>query len=147
MAGPESLAAPTRYVGFPLRIGPNGVRQADRLTHIKENIVQALMTASGERVFRSDYGIGVPRLLFAPMEGALWARVEHRLTADLTDILRGEADPSSIRVSVRPDAGNPALLRIRVSYTLAALKLDDRVEVAIAGDGALTANTLPPEAP
>lgn len=146
MAGPESLAARTAYLGFPLRIGPEGARQANRLLHIKENIVQALLTAPGERVFVSDYGIGVPRLLFAPMENSLWARVEQRLTADLGDILRGEADPSSIRVAARPDASDEAILRITITYRLAALRIDDRVDLAISGDGLLTAETTQREA-
>lgn len=146
MAGPESLSSPTSYLGFPLRISSDGARQADRLLHIKENIVQALLTASGERVFLSEYGVGVPRLLFAPMEDALWARVEQRLTADVGDILRGEADPSSIRVTARPDAADEAILRITITYRLAALRLDDRVDLAISGAGLLTAETAQREA-
>ena len=97
-------------------------------------------------MFLSEYGVGVPRLLFAPMEDALWARVEQRLTADVGDILRGEADPSSIRVTARPDAADEAILRITITYRLAALRLDERVDLAISGAGLLTAETTQREA-
>ena len=141
MSIPEPISAPSAYLGFPFRITTNGARQSGRQLHIKELVIQTLLTAENERVFLPEFGIGLQRLLFAPMTDTLWDRVETRLVADLSEVLRGDADTSSIVVSVRPDIGNAEILRIKVKYRLAAIDRNDSVELALSGDQPLNANT------
>ena len=141
MSTPESITAPSAYLGFPFRVTVNGARQSGRQLHIKELVIQTLLTSAYERVFLPEFGLGLQRLLFAPMTDTLWERVETRLVADLSEVLRGDADTSSIVVSVRPDIGNAEILRIKVKYRLAAIDQNDSLELALSGDQVLDSNT------
>ena len=111
------------------------------MLHLKELVAQTLLTAAGERVFVPRFGIGVQRLVFAPMTETLWERVETRLLADLSEILRGDADTSTISVSARPDDAQPEVLRILIRYKLIAIEREDQIELSVSGDDVMTADT------
>ena len=145
MSIPEPFDARSAYLGFPLRVTGEGGRQAGRIQHIRELVLQALLTSPGERVFVEEFGIGAQRLVFAPMNETLWARIENRLVADLSDILQGDADTSSITVTARPDEGAGEVLRISISYRLIAIDRRESVEVDLAGSDMLDAMTRPQE--
>ena len=55
-----------RYLAFPFRIGDDGrtagVRDID--LHVKEELMQLILTAIGERAFQGEIGTNVRRLVF-----------------------------------------------------------------------------------
>lgn len=66
----------------PFRINPNtgGVSSAKGADKLKENIIHILLTGSGERVMRRDYGAGLRQLVHDPNNEALRAIVQHQIT-------------------------------------------------------------------
>ena len=115
----------TAYLAFPLRIDALGAGVSQRREHVREQIAQVIGTASGERIFRPEFGAGLQRLVFEPNAPALWDLARKRLSASLSEALQGEVDPRTldIEVSGLETAGGLAqqTLRVRITYQLAAL--------------------------
>lgn len=127
----EQLKGSARYLTFPFRVETDGGRRSGRTDHVREQIAQVLLTASGERVFQRQFGIGAQQLLFMPMTADLWSRIEASLAAGVSEALKGEAEPGSIFVSAGPSPGQPERLDILVRYRLAALNLEEEVKFAV----------------
>ncbi|MFL6621170.1 MAG: GPW/gp25 family protein [Sulfurifustaceae bacterium] len=124
--------ADTTYLAFPFRVDSTGPRTEGREAHVRGQIEQTLFTAPGERVFRHDFGAGVKRLVFEPYSEALRQMVQKRLSASLTDVLRGEVDPKTLEIGVGPNSnaaaetlGADGRLEITVSYKLATINQDE----------------------
>ncbi len=118
----------TTYLAFPLEIDASGPRTVGREAHVRQQIEQTLFTVPGERVFRHDFGAGVKRLVFEPYTDALAELTRKRLATALTDVLRGEVDPKTLSIEVRPAAGGAAAdgqLQITVSYRLATINREE----------------------
>ncbi len=112
------------YMGFPLRIGPDGALTSKRKEHVKQQIEQVLFTSPGERVFLPEFGAGVRNLLFEPNASPLWEVTKKRLLASLAEALRGEVDPKTLDVEVcrkEEKLCKEEKLFITISYTLAAI--------------------------
>jgi hypothetical protein len=121
------------YMSFPFRVGPKGPRQSERAAHVREQIEQILLTDPGERVFRPEYGAGLRSLVFEPQSSPVWAVTQKRLLAALSDALQGEVDPKTLRVELGMAEGQDAAMVVEVSYTLAALGLEERHRLAVVG--------------
>lgn len=106
------------YLSFPLRIGAHGAAEADRASHVRQQIEQVLFTNPGERVFRPEFGAGLKQLVFEPNSSVLWEITRKRISASLAEALQGEVDPKSLRIEVD---GSGEKLLITVSYSLAAI--------------------------
>ena len=120
--------ADTTYLTFPFRVDSTGPRTEGREAHVRGQIEQTLFTVPRERVFRHDFGAGAKRLVFEPYTDALAELTRKRLSAALTDVLRGEVDPKTLTIDVGPgDAGRDAdgRLEITVSYKLATINQDE----------------------
>jgi uncharacterized protein len=118
------------YLSFPFRVGPDGPDIVRRESHVREQIEQVLFTAPGERVFRHEFGAGVKRLVFEPYNEALRDMTQKRLSAALTDVLRGEVDPRTLEIEVTPASEAGAIeseqrLNIIVRYRLATVNRDE----------------------
>ncbi len=116
------------YMGFPFTIGQNGAHTSKRIAHIKEQIEQVLFTSPDERIFRSDFGAGINRLIFEPNNVALQEATRKRLYSSLVEALKGEVDPKSLNVLLERDNEK---LYVVVEYTLAALNHSERQEILI----------------
>ncbi len=108
-----------RHLAFPFRIGTDGrtAAPADDFDHLRDELLQLLLTSPGERLFLPEFGAGLRRLVFEPasdtLRGVLHARITnmlsrwlgHRLSVELIEV---EIDQSLIEVTVkyRP-AGSP----------------------------------------
>ena len=63
------MDAPFTSLRFPFAIDTSlkrVAREGDYSEHVRQLVIQVLMTAPGERVNRPDFGCGVRRLVFAP---------------------------------------------------------------------------------
>lgn len=110
-----------RHLAFPFRIGADGRTVAPRSDdeHVRDELLQLLLTAPAERLFLPEFGAGVRRLVFEPasevLRGVVKARITnalsrwlgHRLTVEFIDVVFD--DPSAmleVTVKYRP-AGSP----------------------------------------
>ncbi|CCQ90435.1 conserved hypothetical protein [Nitrospina gracilis 3/211] len=121
----------TPYMKFPFRVGESGVEVSDRIRHVREQVEQVLYTDPGERVFRPEFGAGLRALVFEPNNSALRELSRKRLTHSLTEALRGEVDPRSLNIEVQPRNGAGSELVIVISYTLTAVRHEERQEFEV----------------
>jgi phage baseplate assembly protein W len=106
-----------RHLAFPFRIGPDGrtVAPASDADHIRDEVLQLLLTSPGERLFLPEFGGGVRRLVFEPasdvLRGVAKARITnalsrwlgHRLTVEMIDVTFTDASAlMEVTVSYRP---------------------------------------------
>lgn len=120
------------YLAFPFRVGPSGPRTDARAAHVRGQIEQVLFTNPGERVFRPEFGAGLKQLVFEPNTSALTEVLRKRLSAALTDVLRGEVDPKTLAIDVRNDNER---LEITVSYRLATINRDETYSFSLGAEG------------
>lgn len=110
-----------RHLAFPFRIGNDGrtAAPADDVAHVRDELLQLLFTAPGERLFLPEFGAGLRRLVFEPasdvLRGVVKARITnalsrwlgHRLTVELIDVVIDDALAMiEVTVKYRP-AGAP----------------------------------------
>jgi uncharacterized protein len=71
-----------RHLAFPFRIGPDGrtATPADLPSHVRDELLQLLLTNSGERLFLPEFGGGLRKLVFEPLEESLAGVTKARLT-------------------------------------------------------------------
>jgi phage baseplate assembly protein W len=101
-------------VAFPLRAGVDG-RTARTTTerHVADLVEAVLLTAPGERVNRPDFGAGLHRLLFAPVDAAVVATAEMSARSALQRWLGDHLDVASVTIEL-----DDTTVRASVSYTL-----------------------------
>ena len=110
-----------RHLAFPFRIGQDGrtAAPASDAEHVRDELLQLLLTSPGERLFLPEFGGGLRKLVFEPasdaLVGVVKARVTQALSRWLGQRLTVEAldltwDPSlaavEVTVKYRP-AGSP----------------------------------------
>jgi phage baseplate assembly protein W len=99
---------------FPPRLGPGGdVALVSAEDDIRQAIRIIIETAPGERPMRPEFGIGIRRLVFAPLTSGTLSVVRFRVEQGL---IRWEPRIDSIRADVRVDPDNPGVLLIDIRY-------------------------------
>jgi uncharacterized protein len=106
-----------RHLAFPFRIASDGrtVASASDAEHVRDELLQLLLTAPGERLFLPEFGGGLRRLVFEPasdvLSGVAKARITsaisrhlgHRLSLEKVDVVFNDAAATAeITVSYRP---------------------------------------------
>lgn len=101
-----------RHLSFPFRIGTDGrtVNPSSLADHVKEEVIQLLLTNQGERRFVPEFGAGVRGLLFEPIDDALVGMSKAQITLSISDWLGNrvvlehlevESDDSEIHVELK----------------------------------------------
>lgn len=121
----ESRLPRVRYMSFPFRLEQGGPATSTRLDHIREQVMQVLFTSAGERVFRPEFGFGARRHVFEPNARPLWELAQTRLYGSLSEALAGEVDPRTLRVEIGPGPGQPEVMLVKITYTVAALQKEE----------------------
>lgn len=75
-----------RHLAFPFRIGPDGrtATPASDSDHVRDEILQLLLTDPGERPFLVEFGGGVRKLVFEPTSDVLRGVTKARITQALS---------------------------------------------------------------
>lgn len=75
-----------RHLAFPFRIGQDGrtATHASVADHVRDEVIQLLLTNPGERPFIPPFGGGVRRLIFEPASDVLRGMTKARITQSLT---------------------------------------------------------------
>ena len=110
-----------RHLACPFRIGAAGrpAAPANDDAHVRDELLQLLLTSPAERLFLPDFGGGVRKLVFEPasetLRGVVKARITnglsrwlgHRLTVELIEVVWDDpAATLEVTVKYRP-AGSP----------------------------------------
>jgi phage baseplate assembly protein W len=110
-----------RHLAFPFRIGGDGrtAAPASDANHVRDELLQLLLTSPGERLFLPEFGGGVRKLVFEPasdvMRNVVKARITQalsrwlgqRLTVELIDVTWDDAaSVLEVTIKYRP-AGSP----------------------------------------
>ena len=110
-----------RHLAFPFRIGTDGrtATPGSDAEHVRDELLQLLLTSPGERLFLPEFGGGVRKLVFEPasdvLRGVVKARITnalsrwlgHRLTVEHIDVTFDDAVAMlEVTVKYRP-AGSP----------------------------------------
>ena len=103
-----------RHLAFPFRIGPDGrtAAPASDGDHVRDEVLQLMLTNPGERPFLPEFGGGARKLVFEPtsdvLAGVTKARVTqalsrwlgHRLTVEQLEV-RFEGELIEIDITYR----------------------------------------------
>lgn len=75
-----------RHLAFPFRIGPDGrtAAPAGDAEHVRDELLQLLLTNPGERPFVVEFGGGVRKLVFEPASDVLRSVTKARITQALS---------------------------------------------------------------
>jgi len=75
-----------RHLAFPFRIGTDGrtAAPADEAAHVRDEVIQLLLTNPGERPFLPELGGGVRQLIFEPASDVLRGMTSARITQALS---------------------------------------------------------------
>jgi phage baseplate assembly protein W len=105
---------------YPFRISPASrqAAQANYEDHVEQMVRQVLLTSPGERVNLPEFGCGLRQLLFAPASDALATTLQLQVMQALDRWLSGQIQVQKVEVVPPSDAPDPALLLVRVEYTL-----------------------------
>jgi uncharacterized protein len=118
---------------FPFRIS-TASRQGERAdypAHVKQMVLQVLLTSPGERADLPEFGCGLRALIFSPNSDAVTATaqmlVRHALGRWLSEHLVVHT------VEVLPPTATPEenQLVVRVEYELIAVRTSQRVDVRV----------------
>jgi Bacteriophage baseplate protein W len=114
-----------RHLAFPFRIGPDGrtAAPASDAEHVRDELLQLLLTSPGERLFLPEFGGGLRRLVFEPASDTLRNVVKARITQALSRWLGQRLTVERLEVEWESSA---ATLEVTVQYRPAG-SADSRV--------------------
>lgn len=106
----------TTALDYPYGIGTDGTaRQTTDADHLRDLIVQVLLTNPGERVNLPEFGVGIERLVFAPNSDALRASTQFLVTTNLRRWLGDVIDVERVDVTSIP--GEEETVTIEIVFT------------------------------
>jgi len=107
-------------IAFPYVFNPEHVTHtADEPSHIRQMLEQLLFTMPGERVNRPDFGCGIQRMVFAPLNSEVQATLHALIESEIHRWLGDVLTPRKLEVS-----SDDATLRVLLEYQL---RRDDAV--------------------
>lgn len=112
-----------RHLAFPFRIGPDGrtATPADLPSHVRDELLQLLLTNAGERLFLPEFGGGLRKLVFEPLEESLAGVTKARLTQAINRWLGHRVTLENLTVTT-----SGAQFEVEIRYRLAGA-LDTRL--------------------
>ncbi len=102
-----------RHLAFPFRIGADGrsATPPSDAEHVRDELLQLLLTSPGERLFLPEFGGGVRKLVFEPASDVLRGVVKARITQALSRWLGHRLTLEGLEVEF-----SGALVEVTVKY-------------------------------
>jgi hypothetical protein len=121
-----------RHLSFPFRVGADGrTAQVTREEeHVRDELIQLLLTTPGERPFLVDFGGGVRRLVFEPTEPGAQGLVKATITQAVRNWVGHRVALDALEVTIADST-----ITVDVAYRLAGteetrvLRFQRQVEV------------------
>lgn len=112
-----------RHLAFPFRVGADGrTRQVQTLEeHVRDELVQLILTNPGERLFLPEFGGGVRRLVFENIDETTGSVVKAALTSAISRWLAARVTLESLEVIVENET-----IDVDLKYRIAGTE-DSRV--------------------
>jgi len=126
------MTTPTpRYLNHPLSVGPAGtLRTTDPDDHVRDLILQVLLTEPGERVNLPEFGCGLRRLVFAGDNEVLRATAQLLISQNLARWLGDRID--LVRVGVAGDPGVDPALHVDIEYSVRPARVRRQLSFTVA---------------
>ena len=112
-----------RHLSFPFRIGPDGAtKQVSSVQeHVANELMQLLLTNLGERLFLPEFGGGLRRLVFEPLDAASQGMTKAMVTQAISTWLGHRITLEDLTVEVEQTT-----LEVQIKYRIAGTE-DSRV--------------------
>jgi uncharacterized protein len=112
-----------RHLSFPFRVGPDGrtAGVASVEEHVRDELIQLLLTNPGERAFLPEFGGGLRRLVFEPTDDASRGMTKAAVTQAISNWLGHRITLEDLAVEVEN-----ATIEVEIKYRLAGTE-DSRV--------------------
>ncbi|HEV8322822.1 MAG TPA: GPW/gp25 family protein [Myxococcota bacterium] len=118
---------------FPFRLDPAS-RQAARAAypaHVKQMIIQLLLTSPGERADLPEFGCGLRALIFAGNSDALSATAQMLVRDALARWLSEHLVARKVEVLPPEDTPEENQVVVRIEYELLVTRATERVDVVV----------------
>lgn len=112
-----------RHLAFPFRIGHSGraVQVTTLEDHVRDELVQLILTNPAERLFLPEFGGGVRRLVFENIDDTTGAMVKAVLTRSISRWLGNRVTLENLVVNIENET-----IAVDLSYRIAGTE-DTRV--------------------
>ena len=122
-----------RHLSFPFRVGPDGrtaqvTREED---HVRDELVQLLLTSPGERAFVTDFGAGVRRLVFEPADPGTQGVAKATIAQAVSNWLGHRVSLEALEVTI-----GDATIAVEIAYRLAGTQETRVLRFQRAAEGA-----------
>ncbi len=104
------------HLAFPFRIGSDGrTAQVSSLAdHVKDELIQLLLTNPGERLFLPEFGAGVRRMVFEGAYESTAAITKAAITQAISDWLGHRITLENLEVTVENET-----IEVEIKYRIA----------------------------
>ena len=108
-----------RHLSFPFRIGKDGrsVQVTKVEDHVREELIQLLLTNPGERLFLPEFGGGVRRMVFESADEAAAGMTKAVLTQAVSRWLGHRVRLEELTISVEQET-----IEVEIRYRVAGTK-------------------------
>ena len=112
-----------RHLAFPFRVGADGraLQVATLEEHVRDELVQLILTNPGERLFLPEFGGGVRRLVFENIDDTTGAMVKAVLTRSISRWIGNRVTLENLIVNIENET-----IAVDLSYRIAGTE-DTRV--------------------
>ena len=112
-----------RHLSFPFRVGSDGrtAQVASLEDHIRDELIQLLLTNPGERAFLPEFGGGLRRLVFEPADEASRGMTKAAVTQAISNWLGHRITLEDLAVEIENST-----IEVEIKYRLAGTE-DSRV--------------------
>jgi uncharacterized protein len=112
-----------RHLSFPFRVGPDGrtAQVASLEEHVRDELIQLLLTNPGERAFLPEFGGGLRRLVFEPADEASRGMTKAAVTQAISNWLGHRITLEDLAVEIENST-----IDVEIKYRLAGSE-DSRV--------------------
>jgi phage baseplate assembly protein W len=84
---------------------------------IKSNLINLLLTYKGERVLNPEFGADLPRLLFEPLTGDLYSKIQNQIFSNVSLYI---PEITILNIEITPD----------INYNTISIKLDYKLNIS-----------------
>jgi phage baseplate assembly protein W len=104
------------HLSFPFRVGADGrtAQVSAEEEHVRDELVQLLLTSPGERAFVTDFGGGVRRLVFEPADPSAQGMAKAVITQAVSNWLGHRVELQALEVQI-----HDSTIEVEVAYRLA----------------------------
>jgi phage baseplate assembly protein W len=119
------------YFAFPFDVGANrSTTTADDAAHLRDLVLQVLLTSPGERLNQPEFGCSIRSILFVGQNDALRASAQFIVSQSLERWLGDRLIVDDVAITTPNDADD-GVLDIAVTYTVRATGERGGVTVAL----------------